>query len=147
MRFDALLRKWGLTPIFLACGLASATASFDGKVASVVSGDTLVVLDVGRAIEVRLADIAAPQGSEYYAPVSRSLLAGIVGEHVVHVDVTGEADDNRVYARVKVGELDVATELERPGAAWMSLKYAASTALEPYEIDAPRDRHAVPANT
>src|SRR5260221_3583373 len=85
LRMDRRVRaNWPLT-IALAA-LASATAAADtpagevisGRVVDVVSGDTLVVADGARRVEVRLADIDAPQGSDYYAPGARTLLAAMV---------------------------------------------------------------------
>ena len=51
---------------------------------------------------MRLADIDAPQGSEYYAPGARALLSGMVQGKEVRIKVTGSAGPDRVFGRVSV---------------------------------------------
>jgi len=109
-----------------------------GRVTEVISGDTLR-LDTGAGIvEVRLSDIGAPQGSDYYAPASRQLLANITAAPVARVAVAGRAGPDRIFGRVRVGELDANLELVKRGAAWVCLEYATDTELLPYERTAQR---------
>jgi endonuclease YncB( thermonuclease family) len=109
-----------------------------GRVVDVRSGDTLVVDAGGTVIEVRLADIDAPQGSAFYAPAARTLLASMVRKAPVRIAVTGRASDARVFGRVRAGELDVNLEMVRRGAAWVCLEFAATTDYLPYDSDARR---------
>ncbi len=127
-----------------ACAFASEIV---GPVARVASGDTLFVTSGARDIEVRLADIGAPQGGEFYAPAARTLLASIVADKSVRVEVTGSGGEGRVFGRVFVGELDVNLELVRRGAAWMCIEYAANLNLLPYENDAQRHKRGLWAQT
>jgi micrococcal nuclease len=131
----------------LALGLAGHAQATDrevvGPVVRVVSGDTLVVASGEGELEVRLADIGAPQGGAYFAPGARTMLASIVGRKPVRVRVTGDGGPARVFGRAYVGELDVNTELVRRGAAWVCLEYAADTGLFPWERDARRHRRGL----
>lgn len=118
-----------------------------GRVAEVTSGDTLL-LDTGDGrIEVRLSDIAAPQGSAYFAPAARELLLNLTASATVQVDMTGRAGPERVFGQVRIGALDVNRELVRRGAAWVCLEYAASTDLLPFERAAQRARRGLWGNT
>lgn len=118
-----------------------------GRVTEVRSGDTLQ-LDTGTAsVEVRLSDIGAPQGAAYYAPASRQLLANITAAPVVRVAVTGRTGPDRVFGRVRVGELDANLELVKRGAAWVCLEYAIGTELLPYERTAQRLQLGLWGNT
>ena len=68
-----LLRETPITALLLAIHVHGA--SLDGRVAHVVDGDTLDVIVHGKRIRVRILDIDAPEGNEFYgqiAPASRS---------------------------------------------------------------------------
>lgn len=104
-----------------------------GKVTQVQSGDTIVV-DAGQgATVVRLSDINAPQGSEYYAPGSRALMNAMVGGKDVRVVVAGVAKDGPTFGRVHVGELDVNLEMVKRGAAYVCWEFAVETDYRPWE--------------
>jgi micrococcal nuclease len=118
-----------------------------GKVVRVSSGDTLVVAADAGEMEIRLADIDAPQGSQYYAPPARTLLANMVMDRPVRVVLTGHDGPSRAFGRVFAGELDVNLEMVRRGAAWVCWVYATDTNLLPYENDAIRYRRGLWAQT
>jgi micrococcal nuclease len=121
---------------------------FTARATGALGGDTIVVAgDGGGTIEVRLADIGAPQGSAYYAPEARTLLQSIVEGKNVLIAVTGEPGPGRLFGRVHLGELDVNLELVRRGAAWVCWEYAADTSFAPWESDAKRWRRGLWAKT
>lgn len=102
---------------------------FDGPLAWVGDGDTLRVLVRGREMEVRLADIDAPERDQPYGWESKLQLIDLVrGQHIVlaprDVDQYG-----RVVAYVWVGNLEINRELVKRGSAWFYPEYAASDAL------------------
>jgi endonuclease YncB( thermonuclease family) len=133
--FIAVAASWAL---FGPAPARSAQGALEGKVTEVISGDTLLIADGGTRVEVRLADINAPQGSEYYAPAARTLLASMVLDQPVRVKVTGSGGPDRVFGRVTVGELDVNLEMVRQGAAWVCWDFAADTYFMPWENAARR---------
>lgn len=114
-----------------------------GEVVRVESGDTFVMTVDARTIEVRLSDIGAPQGPQFYAPAARSLLSSIVQGRQVMVVVTGHAPEEKVFGRAQVGELDVNLELVRRGAAWVCWEYSVPTDYLPWENQAQRARRGV----
>jgi endonuclease YncB( thermonuclease family) len=109
-------------------------------VTGVPSGDTLQVADGARTVEVRLADIGAPHGSDFYAPAARALLTAMVEGRTVKVTVTGRSGPDRVFGRVFSGVLDVNLELVRRGAAWMCIEYATDTDYLPFQRSAQREQ-------
>ena len=117
---------------------ATAVETLDGTAVRILSGDTLEVGVGDRIIELRLADIGAPQGSEYYAPPAQTLLSNIALDQKLRVTVTGRSDAGGTYGRVSVGKLDVNLELVRRGAAWVCWEYGAPSSLLPYETEAKR---------
>jgi micrococcal nuclease len=114
-----------------------------GSVTRVLSGDTLVVSDGKGELEIRLADIGAPQGSEYYTPASRMLLSNMVSGKTVRVVITGRDGANRAFGRVFVGPLNVNLALVQRAAAWLCIEYATNTDYLPYENDAIRFRRGL----
>ena len=120
-----------------------AGSEITGTVAEVVSGDTLIVAEGARQVTVRLADIVAPQGSEYYAPGARALLSGMVQGKEVSVNVTGSAAPDSVFGRVVMNKLDVNLEMVKRGAAYVCWDYPVDTYFAPWEIQAQRIRIGV----
>jgi micrococcal nuclease len=129
-----------------AMGLVSparATDVLTANVTDVTSGDTLQLVDGERKLEVRLADIGAPHGADFYAPGAQALLSALVSDKTVRVVITGRSGPDRVFGRVYVGQLDVNLELVRRGAAWLCLEYAGDTDYMPFESDARRYRRGL----
>jgi micrococcal nuclease len=112
---------------------AVAAEEIAGKVAEVRSGDTIVIAAGQGTILVRLSDIDAPQGSEYFAPGSRALLNAMVGGKDVRVFVAGVAKDGPTFGRVHAGELDVNLEMVKRGAAYVCWDFAVETDYMPWE--------------
>lgn len=127
---------------------------FDGPLVWVSDGDTLRVLVRGGEMEVRLADIDAPERDQPHGWASKLALIDLVrGQHIVlrprDVDQYG-----RVVAHVWVHDLDINRELVRRGAAWFYPEYAESDALYQEEQGArsakaglwalPADQHVEP---
>jgi hypothetical protein len=100
---------------------ASANAApreIAATVTAVASGDTLTIVDeAGVRYKVRLADIEAPQGAEYYAPAAKALLAGMVEGKRVRVAVTGERAPDSLYARVGASATSAGDRRGAPAAA------------------------------
>ena len=126
--------------VMLAASAIAQPPTIEGAVVRVESGDTIAVSTPQGEVEVRLADIGAPQGPQFYAPAARALLSGIVQDRAIAVTVTGRKGEGAVFGRLRAGELDVNLELVRRGAAWVCWDYAADTAYLPYENQAQRAR-------
>jgi endonuclease YncB( thermonuclease family) len=126
------------TPAFAQA--AAAGSEIVGTVTEVISGDTLVVADGARRIEVRLADVNAPQGSDYFAPGARALLSGMAKDREVRVSVTGSAGPQAVFGRVTVVKLDVNLEMVKRGAAFVCWDLPVDTYFRPWENAAKRFR-------
>ena len=119
-----------------------------GTVSGVTYGDTIVVATAaGPSVTVRIADIGAPRGSEWLAPGARTMLAAMVQDKAVRVDVTGASPAGLVYGHVHAGELDVALTLVQRGFAWFCIEYAQDTSLLPWQTQAQRLRRGVWTHT
>lgn len=122
---------------------AQGADEITGNAVRVPSGDTLVVTSAAGEAEIRLADIGAPQGGDYYAPPATTLLSNMLLGHRVRVAITGRSGPGRVFGRAYVGDLDVVLALVQRGAAWVCWEYAADTGLMPYENDAIRHQRGL----
>jgi|GEM_PF-1257291 endonuclease YncB( thermonuclease family) len=102
---------------------------FDGPVTWVSDGDTLRVRVRGNEMDVRLADIDAPERDQPYGWEAKLALIDLVrGRHVVLVP--RDVDQyGRIVAYVWVEDLDVNRELVKRGAAWFYPEYARSADL------------------
>jgi endonuclease YncB( thermonuclease family) len=126
-----------------ALATAQPREEFEGRVLRVPSGDTLIVERDGGEVEVRIANIGAPQESQFLAPVSRSTLEAMVRNRTVRVEVTGVEAGVRIYGHVLAGRLDVARAQVQRGSAWVCWDYAVDTELRPVESEARRQRRGV----
>jgi endonuclease YncB( thermonuclease family) len=126
-----------LLAAFSLCAAAESTLS--GRVVDVIDGDSIVVATSRHGqVEVRLAEIDAPEHGQPYGLESRQRLSALVGN--AHVDLTLQTLDEhgRTVARVRAGDLDVCAEMVRAGAAWAYRRYLRDDALLSIEDDARR---------
>lgn len=102
---------------------------FDGPLLWVSDGDTLRIRVRGEAMDVRLADVDAPERDQPYGWEAKLTLIDLVrGAHIVLVP--RDVDQyGRVVGYVWVGDLDVNRELVKRGAAWFYAEYAQSDDL------------------
>lgn len=134
-----------VTVLWLAppSAMAQANEEFETRVVRVVSGDTVIVERDGNEVELRLADIGAPQESQFLAPSSRTAVDGMVRNRAVRVQVTGVEEGVRIYGRLFAGQLNVARAQVQRGNAWVCWDYALDSELMPVENEAQRHRRGV----
>lgn len=102
---------------------------FDGPLAWVSDGDTLRVRVRGREMDVRLADVDAPERDQPYGWQAKLALIDLVRDaHLVLVP--RDVDQyGRVVAYAWAGDLEINRELVKRGAAWFYAEYAQSDDL------------------
>ena len=117
---------------------------FSGEVITVRDGDSVVVLTPQRRrIEVRLADIDAPERGQPYANRSRQLLRDLVFRKTVDVIYMDTDSYGRIVARLYAGEVDVSGEMIRRGAAWVYRQYVRDQSLFALEDAARNARRGI----
>lgn len=103
--------------------IISPTLAFAGncKVIDVSDGDTFTCYtDEDELINVRLAEIDAPEVSQPYGNNSKQSLFRLISSEMVRLDVQDTDSSGRSVARVKrVDGVDVNAEQVRSGAAWV----------------------------
>lgn len=105
--------------LLLWCGQVPAAVLY-GVVTHVTDGDTIWVRPAagGRAVELRLLDLDAPEGCQRYGQEAKKALAGRLHRQRVRVTTRGQDDYGRTLARVEHRREDVGAWLVGHGYAW-----------------------------
>jgi endonuclease YncB( thermonuclease family) len=112
-----------------ACALLASSAAFaletlEGRVVRVVDGDGVIVLVGEERLNVRLADIDAPELRQAYGVASRQSLAALCGGELAKLEPRSRDRNRRVVGRVTCGGVDAGAEQVRRGMAWVFERYA-----------------------
>ena len=109
-------KNLGFLFLLLVAAAATHAETTDGRVYSVVDGDTLMVLDsANRQRKIRLIGIDAPALTQEFGQNARTALSALAANQQVIADCRADSQD---LCRVRVGGKDVALELVRTGMAW-----------------------------
>ena len=121
--------------VVLAALLLSVAAHAE-QVVRVKDGDSLVVDSGGRQVDVRLADIDAPEHRQPRGDEASALLRSLVEGREVQLQLVGGDAYRRVVAHVFVDGVDVNAELVRRGLAWVRRGYDPAPQLIRHEDEA-----------
>ena len=128
-----------LASVAFAPGQAlSEGAAISGRIVAVKDGDSLVLLSEGHEIEVRLAEVDAPEFGQAYGRRAKEVLSGLAFGRDAKLEVVDHDRYGRTVARVIVGDVDVNREMVRTGAAWVYRDYAHRIELYAVESEARR---------
>ena len=116
----------------------SEGAAISGQIVAVKDGDSLVLLSDGREIEVRLAEVDAPEFGQPYGRRAKEALSVLAFGRDAKLEVVDHDRYGRTVARVIVGDVDVNREMVRTGAAWVYRDYAHRIELYDVESEARR---------
>ena len=129
-------------PALLVCVLFATCAAAE-TVVRVKDGDSLVVDSNGRQVEVRLAEIDAPEYDQPRGDEAHAALRSLVEGKDVRLDLIGGDAYRRIVARVFVDEIDVNAELLRRGLAWIRRAYDPPAAMIRLEDEARQARRGL----
>ncbi len=124
----------------LALGAQADDEGLVVRVVGVKDGDSLVVLSDDREIEVRLAEVDAPESGQPYGHRAKQALSALVFGKSVRLVPTDRDRYGRTVGRIFVGDVDVASELVRSGAVWVYRQYAHRSELYALESEARQAR-------
>ena len=106
----------------LAAVLAAVTVAAE-QVVRVKDGDSLVISSGDGQVDVRLADIDAPEYRQPHGDAARSALRTLVDGREVRLQLVGGDAYRRIVAHVFVDEMHVNAEMVRSGHAWVRRAY------------------------
>jgi endonuclease YncB( thermonuclease family) len=134
----------------VTCGGVGAAASpqLVGRVRHVVDGDTLVVVLDSGTIEVRFADVDAPEHDQPGGAAATQALARRLGRNVeIALEPVKQDDYGRIVAVPYLGDENLEHWLLREGHAWAYRHYAQDGRLCRWEEEARRARRGLWAAT
>jgi endonuclease YncB( thermonuclease family) len=115
---------------------AGDEGAFYGPLVRVKDGDSLVAKVQGVAMEIRLAEIDAPEIGQPYGRAAKQELASLAaGRQLVIVPIDTDRY-GRTVAHVWNGSTHLNAELVKRGAAWFYSEYARTEALYKIELEA-----------
>lgn len=122
----------------LATGQARAPRAGDegvfyGPLVRVQDGDSLIAKIQGVAMEIRLAEVDAPELAQPYGREAKQVLASLAAGRQLVIKPLDTDRYGRTVAHVWNGETQLNAELVRRGGAWFYSEFARSDAL--YEIE------------
>jgi endonuclease YncB( thermonuclease family) len=132
--------------LLLACAGGAAADEetvLRGPVTRVKDGDSFVLLSRGQPVEVRIAEIDAPELAQPYGDAARRALERRISRRDVRVVVRTTDAYGRSVGRLLVGDTDIGRELVREGAAWVSRRYGEDLELYDLESEARRARRGL----
>jgi endonuclease YncB( thermonuclease family) len=138
---ERTLRWLAICLLFLAQGVAAG--EFMGRVVSVQAGDSLSVLVSDKQINVRLADIDAPEREQPFGTRSRQSLADLCANKGARVREAGKDRYGRTLARVVCATVDVNTEQVRRGMAWVNDRRVSDRSLYDFQDEARESRRGL----
>jgi endonuclease YncB( thermonuclease family) len=106
------------------------------SVGHVKDGDSLVLLSGGQRLEVRIAEIDAPELGQPFGRKARQALLRRVEGREVRLEVVDHDRYDRTVGRLFVGDEDVGRALVREGTAWVSRRYGRDPGLFELEAEA-----------
>ena len=128
--------------LLFICGAVQA-ADFTGKVIAVLDGDTLLVLQSGNPVKVRLAEVDAPEKAQPYGNASQKSLAELAMGKQIRVAVRAADDYGRLIATVHADGLNVNHEQVRRGMAWEYSRFHSNRELMALQREAQQARRGL----
>lgn len=117
-------------------GVLALALAFFGRVVSVTDGDTIAVMNGGRAETVRLEGVDCPERKQPFSAQAKKATSDLVFGKDVVVEVTGKDRYGRTLGRVSVNGTDLSLELVRLGMAWHFKRYSTERGLSEAEVAA-----------
>lgn len=130
--------------LLLPVASVAMAETIEGRVVGITDGDTFTLLTPDlQQVKVRVAEIDAPERGQPYATRSRQQLASLLFQKDVTVPIQVVDRYKRPVGRPMVGDVDVAAEMIRSGAAWVYRSYSDDAELYALERTAKAERRGL----
>jgi endonuclease YncB( thermonuclease family) len=113
---------------------------YEGKAVRVLDGDSINILQHGKEIHIRLAEIDAPEYGQPFWKKSKQALENYVTGKQVMVEEFDRDKYGRIVGHVYVDGIWVNGELVKQGYAYVYARYAVSKKLYQYEANAEKNK-------
>lgn len=113
------MKKLGWVGVVLWAGAASAATAVGGQVTRVVDGDTVWLQPAGgKATELHLSGIEAPEICQIWGPEARDALKEWVLDREVVVQAAGHDAQGRLFGALMVDGANINRRMVEEGNAW-----------------------------
>jgi len=99
-------------------------ADFSGKCVGVSDGDTISVMNEGKAVKIRLEGVDCPESHQDYGAKAKEFTSIMVFGKEVTVKEKNKDQYGRILATVFIGEKNLNLELVKAGLAWHYKAYS-----------------------
>lgn len=127
----------------VACTDFNFNETHEGKVVKVLDGDSINIIQQGKEVRVRLAEIDAPEHGQAFAKKSKQALEKYVAGKYVSVEEFDRDQYGRIVGHVYIKDNWINGALVRDGYAYVYTRYAVSKKLYEYEGQAERNKLGV----
>jgi endonuclease YncB( thermonuclease family) len=130
------------------CPVIVNAAELNGKVVSILDGDTIEVLQDKKPVRIRLANIDAPEKKQAYGRWAANQLKGLVAAQHVTVTYTQTDRYGRIIGRVfTTNGTEASRYMVQSGAAWVYESYNTDKALPALQREAQTQKRGLWADS
>lgn len=126
--------------VIVACDDFNFSETHEGKVIKVLDGDSINIMQQGKEVRIRLAEIDAPEHGQPFWKQSKLALENHVAGKKVFIEEFDHDQYGRVVGHVYIGDKWVNGELVQKGYAYVYTRYAVSKKLYEYESKAEKNK-------
>jgi len=123
----------------VACEDFAFNEVYEGKVVKVLDGDSINIIQQGKEVRIRLAEIDAPERNQPFWKQSRKALEDYVSGKTVSVEEFDRDQYGRIVGHIYINDIWVNGELVQQGYAYVYDRYAVSKKLFQYQAQAEKN--------
>ena len=127
----------------VACDDFNFSSVYEGKVTKVLDGDSFNILQQGKEIRIRLAEIDAPEHGQAMGKKSKQALEKLVAGKYVVIEEFDRDQYGRIVGHVYLKDLWINAELVQQGHAYVYTRYAVSKKLYEFQAEAQKHKRGV----
>jgi len=124
----------------VACNDFNFSETYEGEVVKVLDGDSINIMQQGKQLRIRLAEIDAPEHGQPFWKKSKQALEKRVAGKQVMVEEFDRDQYGRIVGHVYVNDDWVNGELVKQGFAYVYTRYAVSKKLYQFETQAKENK-------
>ena len=127
----------------VACSDFTFSNIYEGKVVKVLDGDSLIILQQGQEVHIRLAEIDAPEHGQAMWKKSKQALKNYTAGKNIIVEEFDKDQYGRIVGHVYIDDDWINGKLVQQGYAYVYTRYAVSQKLYKYEAEAENRKRGI----
>ncbi len=127
----------------VACDDFNFSSVYERKVTKVLDGDSFNILQQGKEIRIRLAEIDAPEHGQAMGKKSKQALEKLVAGKLVVIEEFDRDQYGRIVGHVYLKDVWINAKLVQQGHAYVYTRYAVSKKLYEFQAEAQKYKRGV----